>query len=152
MNLLLERFGFGRDSTLGELRMGQQPACFTVEDERRWTKVPGETCIQPGAYRLALRTEGGLHAKYAKRFPEWHRGMLWLLDVPGFEWVYLHCGNDADDSAGCPLLVTTPIVTPEGEFKGSGSVVAYERVYRPVAEAIAEGRESWLVIQEREAA
>ena len=35
MELLLERFGMGRDSTLGELLVDGLHVCFALEDERR---------------------------------------------------------------------------------------------------------------------
>lgn len=151
MKLTLERFGFGLDSTLGVLSVDGKPSCFTVEDERRQVKVPGETCIPTGTYGLKLRADGGLHKKYAKRFPAFHMGMLWLQDVPGFEWIYLHCGNTDDDTEGCPLVVTTPIVDPMGEFRGAGSVPAYERLYMQVVMGLGEGPVT-LTVREREAA
>ena len=150
MKVLLERFGFGRDSTLGELWLDSTLSAFTIEDERRKVKVPGETCIPVGHYKLALRTEGKLHVSYAQRFPAIHRGMIWLLDVPGFEWIYLHCGNTDDETDGCLLAVTTPIVTPGGEFKGSESTRAYERIYPKIANAI-QGSGASITIREREA-
>lgn len=151
MKITLERFGFGRDSTLGLLSIEGQPQCFTIEDERRRVKVAGETCIPLGSYVVKLRREGGMHAEYRARFP-WHRGMLWLQDVPGFEWAYLHVGNTPADSRGCPLLVTTPLVTPLGEFRGAASVPAYEQFYKKVLEALEGERLVMLAVQERQAA
>jgi hypothetical protein len=157
MRLWLERFAFGRDSTLGALHLakdGEQPTrlCFTVEDERRVVKKPGETCVPVGVYAIEYRTEGGLHAKYARRFGAMHKGMLWLQNVPGFEWVMMHCGNTDDDTEGCPLLVTTPIATPDGEFVGGSSVDAYRKVYQLVSAALNTGEDVVLSITEREAA
>jgi hypothetical protein len=150
MKVLLERFGFGRNSTLGELWIDSTLMAFTIEDERRKVKKPGETCIPTGHYKLGLRTEGGMHPKYAKLFPTLHKGMLWLLDVPGFEYVYLHIGNTEADSEGCPLIVTTPVVLPSGEFQGSESKRAYERIYPRIANAI-QGSGASITIREREA-
>lgn len=151
MKLLLERFGFGRTSTLSEFWVDTTLSAFAIEDERRKVKKPGETCIPPGHYKLGLRTEGKLHTQYAGRFKTMHRGMIWLLDVPGFEWVYLHCGNRESETDGCPLIVTTPIVLPSGEFEGSESVRAYEKVYPQIVQAI-QGAGASITIREREAA
>ena len=149
MKLTIERFGFGKDSTLGRLLMDGNPVAFVIEDERRAVKVRGETCIPVGHYTLKLRTEGGLHAKYAERFRGLHEGMLWISDVPGFEWVYLHVGNTDDDSEGCPLLVGTPAILGDGEFQGSGSEVAYKLVYGKVLKALKAGEAVTVMVSER---
>ena len=151
MKLTIERFGFGRDSTLGRLLIDGNPVCFTIEDERRMAKVPGETCIPVGTFHVKLRTEGGLHAKYSERFRGTHEGMLHLQDVPGFTYVYLHVGNTDDDSEGCPLIVGTPALTPDGEFTGSGSEIAYKLVYGRVLKALKAGEAVTVLIREREA-
>ena len=156
-DFLLERFGFGDDSTLGRLyewttnAMGtsmHQPVCFTLEDERRVQKVRGETCIPEGTYQIKLRTEGGMHPRYAARFP-WHRGMLWLQDVPGFSFIYIHVGNDDDDTEGCVLVGDRPSVTPQGEFGVLQSVQAYSAVYQQMVGYLEQGDEVWLAIDER---
>lgn len=155
MRLWLARFGFGPDSTVGKLykRAADDSLaliCYTIEDERREVKIKGETCIPTGTYRIKLRTEGGLHAKYKARFPELHQGMLWLQDVPGFEWVYLHVGNTDDDTDGCPLLVSN-YTLHRGEYIGSESVTAYKGVYRFVLDKIEAGEEVTIEIIEEEA-
>ena len=68
MKVLLERFGFGRNSTLGALWLDTELVGFVIEDERRKAKVLGETCIPAGTYSLAFRHEGGFHERYAKQF------------------------------------------------------------------------------------
>ena len=153
MKLWLERFGYGDDSTLGRLMLDDDGAlshlCFTVEDERRDVKVPGETAIPVGVYAIELRTEGGLTQKYARRFPEMHKGMLWLQSVPGFDWIYLHIGNDDDDTEGCPLTVTTPFIDGNGEFTGGGSKDAYVKLYTRIVEAMEAGDDVVIKVSEK---
>ena len=150
MRLSLERFGYGSDSTLGRLTLdGMEHVCYTIEDERRDVKVAGETCIPVGVYEIQLRTEGGLTQKYAARFPELHRGMLWLQNVPDFQFVYLHIGNDDDDTEGCPLTVTTPFVDASGEFTGGGSKDAYVKVYGMIVAAMDAGEDVVLAVSEK---
>lgn len=154
MKLWLERFGYGNDSTLGRLWLdngsdGLEHVCFTIEDERRIKKVPGETAIPVGVYEIKLRAEGGLTKKYAKRFPELHRGMLHLQSVPDFKWVYIHIGNDDDDTEGCPLAVTTPFVDGKGEFTGGGSKIAYVKLYAMVLDAMDRGGDVILTVTEK---
>ena len=78
--------------------------CYTLEDEFREVKVRKETRIPEGTYELKLRTEGPLNERYKTRFFDIHEGMVWLQDVPGFNWIYIHCGNDDDDTDGCILV------------------------------------------------
>jgi hypothetical protein len=134
VKLRLQRFPSLDDATLGGLSIDGRFCCFTLEDERREVKVVGETRIPGGTYLLQLRAEGGMHDKYAARFTD-HRGMLWLQNVPGFEWVYIHTGNDDDDTLGCIL------VGDRADVSGvlSASEVGYRRLYGQVANAILAG-------------
>jgi hypothetical protein len=153
VKLVLERFGFGRDSTLGELSVDGKPTCFVIEDERRITKRAGETCIPVGTYPLTIRAEGRFHIPYARRFPAFHIGVLTVENVPGFEGIRIHCGNGDDDTDGCLLPVTTAIVLPNGEFAGSESARAYEKLYRRIVERPGFGDDPvTITIREREAA
>mgnify|MGYP003651949720 FL=1 len=108
MQLEVLRFNYGKDSTNGmlfEINNGKREfLCYTLEDESREEKVWGETCIPEGEYCLGLRTTGGLHSKYSKRFADIHSGMLHVLDVPNFKYILIHCGNTDEDTAGCLLL------------------------------------------------
>lgn len=153
MRLWLERFGYGADSTLGRLSLDQDGhishLCYTIEDERREIKKPGETAIPVGVYEIKYRTEGGLTQKYAQRFPEMHKGMLHLQNVPDFKYVYLHIGNDDDDTEGCPLTVTTPMVTSEGEFIGGNSTEAYTLIYELVSSALDREEGVFITVSEK---
>ncbi len=146
---LLTRFSSQADSTLGILSVaGGSPRgflCFTLEDEHREEKVPGETRIPAGTYRILLRNAGGMHAKYSERY-EFHQGMLHLQDVPNFEWIYIHTGNTDDHTEGCILLgdSCSQNISQNG-FVGK-SVAAYERIYPDMARLINTGVEVYLTI------
>ena len=109
--------------------------CYTLEDESRVVKVAKETRIPSGRYLLSLRTEGNLTKKYQARFPEIHKGMIWLQDVPNFVYIYIHCGNDDEDTSGCVLI---------GESLGKGTVLnsrsAYRKVYPIIRDSIKDGK------------
>ena len=110
---------------------------YTLEDEHRSEKKYGETRIPDGTYKLGLRKVGGYHAKYSKRFPHIHIGMLHVLDVPGFEYILIHCGNTDEHTAGCLLVGDSQEnnqITKDG-FIGK-STQAYKRIYPRIAEAI----------------
>lgn len=139
MKLLLLRFSSQEDSTLGMLfkvnSRYKEFLCFTIEDEHRDVKVKGETRIPAGRYNITLRTVGGYDERYKKRFGRMHRGMLWLQDVPGFEYILIHCGNTDDDTAGCILIGDASHENVTGDGVIQGSMLAYKRVYPELAEA-----------------
>jgi hypothetical protein len=140
MELHLVRALTANNFTQGVLHFGAD-ATYTLEDEKRTVKVWGETRIPAGSYVLKLRTVGGMHGKYAAKYA-WHKGMLWLQDVPGFDLVYIHVGNTTDDSAGCVLVGDTAAI--EGTVQRS--VKAYERVYKAVLAAMDKGEEVRITI------
>tara|TARA_A100001201_G_scaffold143697_1_gene146776 strand:- start:2005 stop:2526 length:522 start_codon:yes stop_codon:yes gene_type:complete len=153
MKLEVIRFNKGKDSTNGLLfnitNDKRKFLCYTLEDESREEKVWGETCIPEGEYKLGLRTVGGYHTKYSKRFADIHMGMLQVLDVPNFEYILLHCGNTDEDTAGCLLLGDTQ---ENNSIKKDGfigrSTAAYMRVYPPIAKALEDGEEVTIVYRD----
>ena len=150
MELEVIRISSGTDSTNGILFETIQQGneidgifkqtkflAYTLEDEYRSEKVFGETRIPDGKYKLGLRKVGGYHARYSKRFPHIHIGMLHVLDVPGFEYILIHCGNTDEHTAGCLLVGDSQEnnqITKNG-FIGK-STQAYKRIYPRIAEAI----------------
>ena len=63
--------------------------------------------------------------------------MIWVKDVPGFEYILWHVGNNDENTAGCLLLGQSQesnLVKRDG-FVGS-SVSAYKYVYPYVLSAI----------------
>jgi len=152
MNLIVERFGLGRDSTLGEWLVEGIHECWNLEDERREVKVWGETCIPCGRYEIKLRTDGDRHRRYLVRFPGVHVGVLELQDVPQFTAIQIHPGNDDDDTAGCLLPGTYPVILPSGEFEVARSTPAYLKLYGKVIDALALGERVFIEIRERKSA
>lgn len=137
MELLLERITSDRESTIGTLYAEGRFQCFTLEDEYRLDKVPEETRIPHGTYDIRLRPEGGMHPRYAAKFP-FHRGMLCLQDVPGFEWIYIHIGNAEKHTAGC-ILVGDGALARSDNMSLQASTDAYTRLYRQVVDHAAAG-------------
>lgn len=103
IDLKMTRFLSDAETTLGVLRLAGDARWFTLEDQHRAAKIAGDTRIPPGSYRIHARAAGGMVRRYRARFA-WHRGMLHLQSVPGFEWIYLHVGNTEADTAGCILV------------------------------------------------
>jgi hypothetical protein len=88
-------------STIGRLIIGSFE-CWTLEDPHHSIKIYGKTRIPAARYEIILRTFGDKHDKYKERFP-FHKGMLWLQDVPDYEDILIHTGNHAGDTKGCIL-------------------------------------------------
>lgn len=140
MKIEVLRYSSAKDSTLGALfditNGDRKFLCYTLEDEHRDKKIMHETRIPAGTYKVTLRTWGGFHSRYQKRFPDIHAGMLWVRDVPNFEHILIHCGNDDDDTSGCLLVGETQTANSLGSdgFVG-GSTRAYRAIYPKLAEA-----------------
>ena len=141
MKLEVLRFSSQSDSTNGLLfnvTEGKRTfLCYTLEDEYREEKIMGETRIPAGTYRITLRKTGGFHGRYLTKYGEMHKGMLWVRDVPGFEYILIHTGNTDEHTAGCLLLGDSQQVNfgDSNGFVGS-SVNAYKRVYPRIAEKL----------------
>ncbi|WP_439182501.1 DUF5675 family protein [Carboxylicivirga taeanensis] len=150
MELKVLRYSSSKESTLGLLFIDGVFACYTLEDEHRAVKVIGETRIPAGRYRVELRTFGGHHWRYLKKYgPEFHKGMLQVMDVPGFTDILLHIGNDDDDTAGCLLVGDTANNNQEKAGFIGNSTVAYNRFYPLVRDAILRGDEVILEVRDR---
>lgn len=132
MKILVTRFASLKDRTLGALSIDGVFSVFTLEDAIRAVKISGVTAIPTGTYPLSLRTGGSMSPIYAKRYDN-HQGMIWLQNVPNFEYVYIHVGNSPQDTEGC-LLVGLTVKAPEGYLMQSRD--AYEDIYWNIASAI----------------
>ena len=116
--------------------------CFTLEDEHREIKVMHHTRIPEGIYKLKLRKHGGFHTRYLERYgKEWHKGMIQVMDVPGFTDILLHCGNKHEHTSGCILVGDS--LSPR--FLGS-SREAYAKVYPAVEKQLSKGEEVLLEV------
>ena len=136
MKLQVLRISSEKDSTSGllfDVTNGRKFLCYTLEDEYREEKIMGETRIPAGTYEVVFRKSGGFHNKYVKRYGEMHRGMLHIINVPGFEYILIHCGNDTSHTHGCVLVgdVISQNINKE-PFLGQSSN-CYKRIYPKIS-------------------
>lgn len=101
MELLVQRRPSVKGATIGEMSIDGTKECMTLEDVVReipgkpvseW-KVPGETAIPVGRYRLVVTRSN----HFQKVLPE-------LLNVPGYAGIRIHAGNKPEDTEGCLLV------------------------------------------------
>lgn len=145
MKLEVLRISSQKDSTNGilfDITDGRKFLAYTLEDEYRDEKVMSETRIPSGTYKITLRTVGGFHSRYEAKYGDFHKGMLWVRDVPGFEYILIHTGNTDEHTAGCLLVGSSQNenLTKKDGFIGA-STTAYKRIYPPIAKALEKGKE-----------
>ena len=140
MKLQVLRFSSESDSTNGlllDVTDGINFLAYTLEDEYRKKKRSKETRIPAGTYEIKLRNEGGFNQRYSKKYSRIHRGMLHIIDVPGFEYILIHVGNSDEHTAGCLLVGDSQEnnqVNKNGFIGRSGN--AYKRIYPLIADAV----------------
>lgn len=144
MKLRLDRYHSTKDFTIGKLFINDVFECYTLEDEKREQKVMHETRIPAGTYEIKLRLFGGHHERYSKRFP-FHKGMLWLQDVPNFKHILIHIGNNDEDTSGC-ILVGNSMNISQGLL--SNSTAAYTKMYQKVADELLKGNQVFITVND----
>ena len=146
MKLQVLRYSSQADSTAGILMDVTDPSskvflAYTVEDEFREIKQKHETRIPAGEYVIEYRREGGFHNKYLSRWgSDFHKGMLWIKDVPGFEWILIHTGNDHNSTSGCLITgnsAESNLIKPGGWVGHSGD--NYRTTYPYISNALERG-------------
>lgn len=93
MTLYLTREPTLAGATIGMLYADEDRLCYTLEDAIRTEKIPGETAIPPGRYRVVLSWS-----------PHFKRTLPSVLNVPKFTSIRIHGGNDPSDTDGCILV------------------------------------------------
>ncbi len=150
LELLNTRISSGDEATLGTLfDVTEEPKflCYVLEDQFNEPKIPGETRIPAGRYKIEFRDEGGMVKRYRKRFP-WHGGMLWLQDVPDFQFIYIHVGNKDDDTEGCLLVGDGQVSNVIERGTVTTSVAAYRRLYEKIEVELDAGEEVWIALED----
>ena len=148
MEIHVNRIRQGKNSTLSELYIDDELVCYVLEDSIRDEKIKGSTAIPPGKYRLTFRRYGGMHGRYRRLFPDFHKGMIQLMDVPNFSYIYIHMGNNFSDTSGC-LLVGQKVkyFKKQKEYEIRQSRKAYIALYKRLSAMMEQG-EVFIVIRD----
>ena len=140
MKLRLERFFDDKKGTLGILFVDNVFECFTCEDTFRSLKVKGKTRIPSGQYWIDFRRVVSNKTKsYRKRY-KWFNYHLQLQNVPKFEYVYIHIGNNATHSEGCILVGDQANKYGLSGAEVLKSRVAFNAIYKKVSGALDSGK------------
>lgn len=91
--------------TIGHLYINDKYFCDTIEDKVRQLdsiedKIKHKTAIPKGKYKVVVTMS-----------PKFRRSLPLLLNVPFFEGIRIHRGNDENDTSGC-------IIVGENKIKG----------------------------------
>jgi len=122
--------------TLGTMYLDGVKFCETCEDEDRFLengvteKVNARTAIPRGRYRVLT--------SFSTRF---NKVLPIVLDVPGFEGIRIHGGNNAADTHGCILV--GKVRTSTGIAQCADTVL---RVIQQIEDAHELGIETWLEV------
>ena len=117
--------------TLGRLQCGKYEF-FTCEDAIREEKIPGETAIPAGLYKVVIT--------FSNRF---QKHLPLLLDVPSFSGIRIHSGNTAGDTEGCILVGTM-----RAKDKVTNSRYAMSVLQPLIEDDMRMGNDVWLEIKE----
>ena len=121
MILRLDRVHKLNDCTIGNLFVDNVFECFTLEDRVRKVKIPDETAIPAGIYKVVIDDS-----------PKYKRQMPHVLDVPGFTGIRIHSGNTDEDTSGC-ILVGDVLDLPKHRILTSR--VAFDRLFKKMLAA-----------------
>lgn len=137
--LTLQRLANDGTATLGSLRVCGNHICHVIEDAPRPEKIHGKTRIPAGRYKLGFRMTGGFHQKYSDKFPDIHKGMIELLDVPNFKYILVHIGNFHTDTDGCLVVGDRPTRDVNNNYAVTASRTTYLKTY-PVLQSLIAAR------------
>lgn len=125
--LRVERKWFSDRSTVGELWIGMDRFCFTLEDTVRGFKVQGASAIPEGNYETILN--------FSNRF---QRVMPLLLNVKDYSGIRYHSGNKPTDTEGCILLGNH--YDPQKPDWISESALAFDRFKEKIYPLFSQGK------------
>lgn len=140
LHMRIKRAHLGPGYCVGRLHVDNEFQCFTLEDEVReietkpcaeW-KIPGRTAIPRGTYQVTVN--------FSNRFK---RVMPLLLEVPCFEGIRIHPGNNSANTDGCILVGKNW----DGGDWISNSQAAYIDLMHKIQGALREGKHIYLEIE-----
>jgi hypothetical protein len=123
------RYADDGNTSLGLMFVNKVFFAYTLEDTHSELKIPGNTRIPEGHYRLGIKKENTpLTQRYRNRF-DWFSNHIEIEGIPNYDLVYIHIGNTHKDTKGC-LLIADGVNAANREKMILQSQKAYERFYK----------------------
>ena len=140
--------------TIGRLYIDGLYYCNTLEDKDRGLKqtdslffikqrkVYGETAIPTGTYTIAMNVTSPKYSASAWYWQLCKGKVPRLMNVPGWEGVLIHTGNNALQTYGCILVGKNTKVGQLTESKAT-----FKALYKEMKKAYDEGEEITITIE-----
>lgn len=93
MKIKVVRIYKGETYTIGKMYLNGEYFCDTLEDAVRPVKIPNETAIPAGTYKVEVTYS-----------PKFKRDLPLLIDVPDYTGIRIHNGSNKDHTSGCILV------------------------------------------------
>ena len=132
MQTKIIRVAQGKQSTLSQLYINDVFQCYLLEDKIREVKLPKQTAIPTGVFKLTLNTWGAKNTEYQRLWGTMHKGMIEIDNLGSFDYVYIHLGNNYKQTAGCPLC-GFGFQFVNGDYEVTQSKDAYKMIYPKLA-------------------
>jgi len=138
MKFILQRLFFTQNNSQGDYTCGYiaetsaKFRSFVIEDVFRPEKLKAKTRIPAGTYKLGInKADTPLTIKHRTSYGSWFKYHIQLLEVPNYQGIYVHAGNDDSHTEGC-LLLNYAFDHTASDKPGSKSVLAVEAFYKVV--------------------
>lgn len=159
--LTVVRNTFTKDWTVGRLLVKDVLQGYTIEDEIRDVKVKGETAIPFGTYELSFRQSPKFSSsflysdsrnilieprelsKYPKKNDFRPHDLIWVKNVPNFEFILIHWGNTDLDTEGC-LIVGSTVGVLKGRAAVLNSRTFYKKLYPMIYPALKDKEKQFI--------
>ena len=154
MKIEVERRWKKETYTIGRLYVDGVYFCNTLEDKSRGLKqtdslffikqrkVYGETAIPTGTYTIAMNVTSPKYSASAWYWQLCKGKVPRLMNVPGWEGVLIHTGNNALQTYGCILVGKNTKVGQLTESKAT-----FKALYKEMKKAYDEGEEITITIE-----
>lgn len=134
-------------SNVASINVENSFLCFTLEDTFREDKVPGQTRIPAGTYRVDFNySETNLTTRYRQKYPTWFTYHLHVKDVPNFSHIYIHNGGNHKDTKGC-VLVSRKLNLEDKNTYLTNSRETFKGLYKKLSGYLNAGCEIRLTIE-----